>query len=241
MNKMKTIFTWLLIAGLSGIGFKSHATNPILSDKKDNQEQLSADSDGWIHLFNGKNLDGWTHVGNGHMTVEDGIIQTHGGMGLLYWNGSKFGNCTIRVVWRMEKENSNAGFFIRIPIEPKEEWMPVLYGYEVQIDNHPELSDEDEYHSTGMLYAFTKPLAIAWKPGPEWNSFEITLDGDRTIVMLNGVKVTDYTEGDPVPPRKFDFEPFPGKRPEYGFIGMQNHGEHDVVFFKEVSIKPLIK
>jgi hypothetical protein len=30
---------------------------------------------------------------------------------------------------------------------------------------------------------------------------EITLDGPHTIVYLNGVKVTDYTEGQPVPPR----------------------------------------
>jgi len=59
--------------------------------------------------------------------------------------------------------------------------------------------------------------------------------------MLNGVKVTDFKEGDPVPDRKFDFEPFPGKRPDFGYIGMQNHGEHDIVFFKEVSMKPLNK
>ncbi len=151
------------------------------------------------------------------------------------------GNCTIRVVYRMHDENSNSGFFIRIPIEPKEEWKPVHYGYEVQIDNHPELSDEDEYHATGMLHAFTKPMAIAWKPGPEWNTFEITLDGDRAIVVLNGVKVTDFKEGDPVSPRKFDFEPYHGPRPEYGYISMQNHGKRDVVFFKEIAVKSLEK
>ena len=214
----------------------SYASVPATSIETENPTIQADENSGWIQLFNGKDLEGWKHVGNGHMTVEDGIIQTHGGMGLLNWTGSKFGNCTIKVVYRMRDENSNAGFFIRIPIESKEEWMPVFYAYEVQIDNHPELSDEDEYHSTGMLYAFTKPLAIAWKPGPEWNTFEITLDGDRTIVILNGVKVTDYTEGDPVPPCKFDFEPFPGKRPEYGFIGMQYHGEHDVVFLKKLQL-----
>src|SRR5262249_39221521 len=89
---------------------------------------------GWRPLFNGKDLTGWKHVGDGFMTVENGIIQTHGGMGLLYWTGEKFSDCTVRVVFRMEKENSNSGFFIRIPIEPKEAWMPVFYGYEVQID-----------------------------------------------------------------------------------------------------------
>lgn len=196
---------------------------------------------GWRQLFNGKDLTGWKHVGDGYMTVEDGLIKTHGGMGLLYWTGEKFGNCKIRVVFRMEKENSNSGFYIRIPIEPREAWMPVYYAYEVQVDNHPETSGEDEYHATGTLYAFTKPMAMPGKPGPQWNTFEITLDGDRTIVTVNGVKVTDYTEGEPVPPRKFDFEPYPGRRPEYGYIGMQNHGEHDVVFYKEVSVKPLEK
>lgn len=195
----------------------------------------------WRQLFNGKDLTGWKHVGDGSMTVEDGLIKTHGGMGLLYWTGEKFGNCRIRVVFKMEKENSNSGFFIRIPIEPLEAWMPVYYAYEVQVDNHPETSGEDEYHATGTLYSLTKPMAMPGKPGPQWNTFEITLDGSRTIVTVNGVKVTDYTEGDPVPPRKFDFEPFHGRRPEYGYIGMQNHGEHDVVFYKEVSVKPLDK
>ena len=83
-------------------------------------------------------------------------------------------------------------------------WMPVNYGYEVQIDNHPETSNEDEYHVTGTLYSLTKPLARPGKPGPEWNTMEITLDGPRTIVVVNGVKVTDYTEGEPVPPKKLD-------------------------------------
>jgi hypothetical protein len=160
-------------------------------------------------------------------------------MGLLYWTAEKFSDCTIKVVYRMRDENSNSGVFIRIPIEPKEEWMPVFYGYEVQIDNKPELSDEDDYHYTGMIYSLTKPLAKPGKPGPEWNTMEITLDGSRTIVFVNGVKVTDYKEGDPVPERKLDFEPFRGPRPDAGYIGIQNHGDKDVVFFKEVSVKPL--
>ncbi len=58
---------------------------------------------------------------------------------------------------------------------------------------------------------------------------------------MNGVKVTDYTEGDPVPERKFDFEPFRGPRPESGYIGLQNHSEADVVYFKEVAVRPLQK
>ncbi|MGA3167703.1 MAG: DUF1080 domain-containing protein [Terriglobia bacterium] len=198
-------------------------------------------ADEWKQLFNGKDLTGWTHVGPGGDTVENGLIRTHGGMGLLYWTGGKVGNCVIRVVYRMRDKNDNSGVFIRIPIEPREEWMPVHYGYEVQIDNEPEKSGEDEYHVTATLYSLTKPLAKPGKPGPEWNTMEITLDGPHTVVVLNGVKVTDYTEGQPVPARKFDFEPQRGTRPIEGWMGLQNHSDNDIVFFKEVAIKPLKK
>ncbi|MBV8897569.1 MAG: DUF1080 domain-containing protein [Acidobacteriaceae bacterium] len=191
----------------------------------------------WKQLFDGKDLNGWRHVGPGEMTVENGLIQTHAGMGLLYWTGSKLGDCVIRVVYKMRDKNDNSGVFIRIPVPPTEPWMPVNYGYEVQIDN--EAQGEDEYHVTGTLYSLTKPLARPGKPGPEWNTMEITLDGPRTIVTVNGVKVTDYTEGEPVPPKKLSFEPERGTRPNYGYIGLQNHSDHDIVFFKEVAVKQL--
>ena len=202
---------------------------------------LLADEESWKPLFNGRDLTGWKHVGPGEMTVEDGLIHNHGGMGLLYWTGGKVGNCVIRVVYRMRDHNSNSGVYIRIPIEPREPWMPVHYGYEVQIDNEPEKSKEDDAHATGTLYSLTKALARPGKPGPEWNTMEITLDGPRTVVVVNDVKVTDYIEGQPVPPRKFDYEPQRGPRPDEGWFGLQNHGKNDVVFFKEVAIRPLTK
>ncbi len=201
----------------------------------------STDSSGWHQLFNGKDLSGWKHVGAGSHFVKDGLITSSGGMGLLYYANQEFGDCTIKVVYKMQKFNSNSGVFIRIPIAPQEEWMPVFYGYEVQIDNHPETSDEDDYHITGTLYSLTKPLAKPGKPGPEWNTMEITLEGARTLVYVNGEKVTDFTEGDAVPERKFDFEPYHGRRPNTGFIGLQNHGDDDIVYFKEVAVKAIPK
>lgn len=200
-----------------------------------------AQSGEWKQLFNGKDLSGWTHVGPGEMTVSDGLIQTHGGMGLLYWNGGKLGNCVIRVVFKMRDKNDNSGVYIRIPVEPREAWMPVHYGYEVQIDNEPEKSNEDDFHATGTLYSLTKAMARPGKPGPEWNTMEITLAGNRTSVMVNGVKVTDFTDGSPVPEKKFDFEPQRGPRPNSGYMGLQNHSDNDVLFFKEVAVKPITK
>ncbi len=198
-----------------------------------------AQKDSWRPLFNGKDLTGWKHVGPGGDTVEEGLIKTHGGMGLLYWAGGKVGECRLRVVYKMRDFNDNSGVYIRIPIEPREPWMPVHYGYEVQIDNHPETSKEDDYHITGTLYSLTKPLSKPGKPGPEWNTMIITLDGPHTVVELNGEKVTDYTEGQPVPERKYDWEPERGRRPDEGWFGLQNHSDNDIVFFKDISIQSL--
>jgi hypothetical protein len=60
----------------------------------------------------------------------------------------------------------------------------------------------------------------------------ITIDGPHTLVEINGVKVTDFHEGDPVPAQKFDFEPVRGPRPAGCLFGLQNHSKNDVVFFK---------
>ena len=95
--------------------------------------------------------------------------------------------------------------------------------------------------ASGRLYQLHAPeWSSRWDGDPlAYSTMEITLDGLRTVVLVNGVKVTDYTEGQPVGPRKFTFEPFRGPRPREGYFGLQNHGEHDVVFFKEVAFKKL--
>ena len=105
---MKRI-SFLLIFVISFIsGFYGTSTGQS-SQKQDAKNE-------WRQLFNGKDLTGWKHVGPGSMSVEDGMIRGHGGMGLLYWTGEKFGDCTIRVIFKMRDKNSNSGVFIRIPI-----------------------------------------------------------------------------------------------------------------------------
>jgi len=235
---MKKQLASFLILGIVLFSFCNQSQAQKSTSKTDEFSFLKTDSKPWRQLFNGKDLTGWKHAGPGSQYVEDGLIKSHGGMGLLYWPAEKFGNCAIRVVFRMRDTLDNSGVFIRIPVEPREEWMPVHYGYEIQIDNHPEVWNEDY---TGTLYTLTKPAAKVGRPGPEWNTFEIILQGLRTVIFVNGLKITDYTEGDPVPERKFDYEPYRGLRPEFGYIGIQNHDEENVVFFKEISVKPLKK
>ena len=196
----------------------------------------AADSSGseWKPLFNGRNLDGWQHVGPGEIAIENGTLKTVGGMGLLWYTGEKINNSVIKIVYRAIDENGggNSGVFIRIPEKPTEPWMPVNKGYEVQIDD-----SEDDWHRTGVLYSFTKTLAQP-KVG-EWNTMEITIEDARTLVTVNGTKVTDYREGEPVPEKKQKYEPDRGKRAPGGYIGVQNHSDKDVVYFKEISVKKL--
>lgn len=186
----------------------------------------------WTPIFDGS-LSGWDHVGPGTFTADTGLLMTHGGMGLLWFTKRKLGNVAIRVVYWPTDSTSNSGVFIRIPEQPTEPWMPVNKGYEVQIDNA-----EDDYHVSGVLYSLTKALA---RPGKarQWNTLEITLEGPHTIVRLNGELVTDYTEGQPVPAKKQQWEPDRGRRPDAGYIGLQNHSDADTVYFKEVSVRPL--
>jgi hypothetical protein len=185
-------------------------------------------------LFNGKDLSGWQHVGPGAFLVEDGILKTEGGMGLLWYTQEKIEHAVIRVVFKLTGKESDSGVFIRIPEKPTEPWMPVNRGYEVEIGDWP-----DDYSCTGVLYSFTKALARPIKPIGEWNTMDITISGSQTIVVLNGVKVTDFREGQPVPPKKYgSSDPERGHRPESGYIGLQNEPGAPV-FYKEVSVRPL--
>jgi hypothetical protein len=185
-------------------------------------------------LFNGKDLDGWQQVGPGSFVVSDGMMKTEGGMGMLWYTREKIAHATIRVVFKLTAKESDSGVFIRIPDKPTEPWMPINRGYEVEIGDWP-----DDYSCTGVLYTFTRALARPIKPVGEWNTMDITIDGPRTIVNLNSIKTTDFTEGQTVPAKPpGSHDPDRGPRPDSGFIGLQNHPGSEV-YFREVSVVPL--
>ena len=135
MKTMKTVkgsvFTCVLAAACGGVGAQD-AT--------------------WTQLFNGRDLTGWQHVGEGKFVVEDGVLKTDGGMGLLWFTEGSLRDGVLRVVYR-NPEGRNAGVFIRIPDPPADPWVAVHGGYEVQIDD----LTEDEYATTGVLSVLDIP------------------------------------------------------------------------------------
>jgi len=184
-------------------------------------------------LFNGENLTGWRHVGPGEFVVEDGVLETVGGMGLLVYDEEPIGDAVLRVVYKPENPLSNAGVFIRIPEPPLDPWYAVHNGYEVQIQD-----DADEFHRTGSIYSLSK--ADTFPPSDDgWNTLEIALNGQTTTVSVNGKVVNSFRGDQPVPERVKYYEPRRGPRPDSGYIGLQNHDERSTVLFREISVHPL--
>jgi len=184
-------------------------------------------------LFNGENLGGWRHVGKGEFVVEDGALKTVGGMGLLVFDGRKVGDAVVRVVYKPESPDSNAGVFIRIPEPPQDPWYAVHKGYEVQIED-----SGDPFHRTGSIYSLS-PAEEFPASGDGWNTLEIALDGQRTTISVNGAIVNEFRGDQEVPERQKYYEPQRGPRPDSGYIGLQNHDERSTVWFREVSVRPL--
>jgi hypothetical protein len=223
---MRFICSILLLSLVAAAGCRN--SNP--EEKKTKGFELMKSE----QLFNGRDLDGWEHVGKGGFVVENGQLKTEGGMGLLWYTREKFGNCLLRAVYMTTAEDSNSGIFIRIAERPADEWFAVHHGYEVQI-----CDKEEDFHTTGAVYSFSKVIARSARPTGEWNVMEIELRGPLVIVRLNGTKVNEFDPAQDVPERKQNWEPERGPRPESGYIGLQNHHEGSTVCFKEVSISPL--
>ncbi|MGB2695673.1 MAG: DUF1080 domain-containing protein [Dehalococcoidia bacterium] len=182
-------------------------------------------------LFNGRDLTGWEMVGHGSFRVEDGLLVSEGGMGLLWYTEETFGDTTLHVEYRVSRVEDNSGVFVRIADRPPNVWFPVHHGYEVQI-----LETGDEFHRTGGIYSITQsPDGVQLAPG-EWNTMDITLEGLRITVVLNGTTVTAFDPEQPIPERQYEYEPERGPRPERGYIGLQNHDGESVVAFREVSV-----
>jgi len=75
----------------------------------------------------------------------------------------------------------------------------------------------------------------------EWKTMIITLTGSRILVDLEGQRVTECDPAGPSVPRERKwFEPKrEPERPRMGYLGLQNHDPGDVVWFTEVSVRPL--
>ena len=165
---------------------------------------------GWISLFDGHTLFGWSPVGSADWHVEDGaIVVTQGDAGLLCTT-TQLANYVLRVDFRCEPE-TNSGIFLRTVTEPQD---PSNDCYELNI------AGADNPFPTGSLVGRKKVEGD--HNTTDWQSYEVTVDGDRISVTLDGQQVMEYTDPQPIP---------------RGLIGLQhNKGK---IEFRDVRIRPL--
>lgn len=115
-------------------------------------------------------------------------------------------------------------------------WFAVHRGYEVQI-----MDENDALHRTGAIYSLAASSATSPKPPGDWKTMIITLADERVLVDLDGQRITEFgPSAASVPRERKWFEPNrEPERPRMGYLGLQNHDPGDVVWFKEVSVRPL--
>jgi 3-keto-disaccharide hydrolase len=117
-------------------------------------------------------------------------------------------------------------------------WYAVHHGYEVQMCDMG-----DALHRTGAIYSLAPAAQVPKKSYDEWRTMIITLQGSVVKVELDRQLLATFDEnGKDNPPRKNWTEPKrEPRRPEVGYIGLQNHDPGDIVDFKEVSVRGLDK
>lgn len=183
-----------------------------------------APPEGYVSLFDGESLDGWTQAGPGGFEIDEcGLLQPHGGMGLLWYDEQMYEDFVMQVDFRVQDPADNSGVFVRFPDPEGDAGRPVNEGYEVQIYD----ATDNPMGRTGAIYTFAPAEPLATNPIGEWNTMEIEAIGQEYRVTLNGVEVATYT-GD-------------GSRGLEGFVGLQNHSSGQAagesVDFRNVWIK----
>jgi hypothetical protein len=196
------------------------------------RETILAGETDFVPLGNGS-LAGWQMAGNGgFMELGGGIIESVGGIGLLWYTKEQYQDFVLRVDFRLSSASDNSGVFIRFPAlgktDPANDWkLAVTDGYEVQIDNtgfNPDSNSfDDPLHRTGAIYTLAPSSAVMPFVG-QWHTYEIEAVGDKLTVRLNGQQVSQLKNAN---------------RTAKGYIGLQNHHAGSAVQFARLRIKKL--
>jgi hypothetical protein len=195
---------------------------------------------GWQQLFNGHDLNDWRFVGLGDFAIQDGAVMSRGKMGVMWYQPQKFGDCVVRVVYKVSDPAVSSAVFVLIPKPPKDVWYAVNKGYQIKISDIA-----DSYHRTGSVYSLSSAKAGLTKPVGQWNTMDIYLQHQSITVYINGKFASHYTPSQAVPAKTASSEPDRGNpMADSGYIGLQNHNDliNEVVgqaWFKEVSVLPL--
>ena len=163
-----------------GMGLVALAAGLASGQGRPNTLTQGESRESWLLLFDGKSLDGWEpHVG-GDWKVDDGAIVCPGTTAGWLGASASFSDYVLKLEFR-GGEKVNSGVFLR----SQKEGQPHITGYELQIWDY-----QPAGYNTGSLVGSVKasPAKIL---ADQWNSYEITADGDHFLIVLNGKTVLD--------------------------------------------------
>jgi Domain of Unknown Function (DUF1080)/Chitobiase/beta-hexosaminidase C-terminal domain len=177
-----------------------------------------------LRLLDGRDpLRGWEQAGPGSFSVEDdGVIESHGGMGLLWYQAQKFDEYVLHLDFRLADVSNNSGVFVGFPDVAGDPWVAVRQGEEVQINDNP----GGDPQKTGAVYSEQPAQRSASNPVGEWNDYDIVVADGAVTVYLNGTQVNHWVADDP------------NVSIEDGYIGLQNHPPTPVQF-RDVRVNPI--
>ena len=208
MKRLTALGAALLLAGLAAFSYSHRA---------------SAD-DGWITLFDGKNLDNFNQVGTADWHIEDGSAVADKGNGFLVTKNT-YTDYQIRAEFWIDND-ANSGIFIRCTDPEK---IGSATAYEVNIwDARP-----DPTYGTGAIVNVGKVNPMP-KAGGKWNVYEITAKGSTFTVVLNGQKTVDGAQDAKFASGRIALQHGLGLKDAKGV-----ESDKGVVKFRKVEIKPL--
>jgi HEAT repeat protein len=192
------------------------------------------DENGFIPLFNGRDLRGWIGSTDGY-EVRDGNLVCRPKVGRNLFFEHPFDDFELHFEFRLTP-GANNGLAIRSPLHGN----PAYVGMELQIlDNaHPKYARLKPYQYHGSIYGVVPAERGALKPAGQWNRQVVRAVGPKITVEVNGRKIVDadlseITETADGRGRKGH----PGILRSDGHIGFLGHG--DEVAFRNIRIRPI--
>jgi len=144
-------------------------------------DDMAAHEMPWTTLFDGSSLDGWRTLGDANWHIVEDYVEADSGDGYLVTNNT-YGDFHLKLEFWTDPD-ANSGVFLRCS-NPED--IGAASAYEVNIyDKRP-----DPAYRTGGIVNVASPMAQIDAAG-KWNTYEISAEGPRLTVRLNGVLTVD--------------------------------------------------
>ena len=181
--------------------------------------------------FNGKNFEGWAGPTNNY-SVDHGSIQCMKGKGGTIYVNDELSDFSARMEFKLPPGGNN-GLAIRYPGSGDTAYVGMC---ELQVldDSAKKFAKLHPAQYHGSAYGMVPAARGYQRPVGEWNFQEVTVDGSRIKVELNGTLILNADLANVEKPM-YDLGKFKGRLRKSGYFGFAGHG--DAVSFRNISIR----